>query len=64
MFKELIAIGIENDPRGKDFVNTSLTTIKKDYAKLSLFDRSDIWVVLVKTRLNTSKLIEQISNLV
>ena len=37
---------------------------EKDYAKLSLFDRSDIWVVLVKTRLNTSKLIEQISNLV
>jgi tetraacyldisaccharide 4'-kinase len=37
---------------------------EKDYAKLSLFDRTDIWVVFVKASLNTSKLIEQISNLV
>lgn len=44
--------------------NEIILVTEKDYAKLSLFDRTDIWVVLVKSSLNTSKLIEQISNLV
>ena len=36
----------------------------KDYTKLSKFNRNDIWVVLVKTELNSQKLLWQISNLV
>ena len=44
--------------------NKIILVTEKDYAKLSQFDRDNIWVVFVKTNLNTDKLIEQISNLV
>ena len=44
--------------------NEIILVTEKDYAKLSLFERTDIWVVFVTTSLNHSKLIEQISNLV
>jgi tetraacyldisaccharide 4'-kinase len=37
---------------------------EKDYAKLSNLERADIWVVIVKTMLNSPKLLEEISSLV
>lgn len=37
---------------------------EKDYTKLSQFNRNDIWLVIVKTKLNSQKLLWQISNLV